>query len=84
MGRPRAGVGDDLVVGLLDRIRNIDQAEWEPTVNPPDGAIVEWSLRAEGYRVVGAATVEAFRAWFEQIAHDHRGEYDGWEAAAKP
>lgn len=62
----------------------IDQAEWESTVKPPHETIAEWSLRAEGYRVIGAATVEAFRAWFEQIALDHHGEYDGWEAAAKP
>jgi hypothetical protein len=62
----------------------VEQAEWETTVNPPDETIAEWSLRAEGYRVVGSATVEAFRAWFEQIAQDHVGEYDGWEASAKP
>lgn len=62
----------------------IDQSEWETTVKPPDEKIAEWSLRAEGYRVIGAVTVEAFRAWFEQIALDHHGEYDGWEAAAKP
>ena len=62
----------------------IDQSEWETTVNPPHETIAEWSLRAEGYRVIGAATVEAFRAWFEQIALDNRGEYDGWEASAKP
>jgi hypothetical protein len=62
----------------------IDQAEWETTVSPPDEKIVEWSLRVEGYRVIAAATVETFRAWFEQIALDHRGEYDGWEASAKP
>jgi hypothetical protein len=62
----------------------IEQAEWEVTVNPPGENIAEWSLRTEGYRIVGAATVEAFRAWFEQIALDHVGEYDGWEASAKP
>jgi len=62
----------------------IDQSEWETTVNPPHETIAEWSLRAECYRVIGAATVEAFRAWFEQIALDNRGEYDGWEASAKP
>jgi hypothetical protein len=62
----------------------IEQAEWETTVNPPDEKIAEWSLRAEGYRVIGTATVEAFRAWFEQIATEQGGEYDGWEASAKP
>ena len=62
----------------------IEQAEWETTVGPPDEKLAEWSLRAEGYRVIGAATVGAFRAWFEQIAAEHYGEYDGWEASAKP
>lgn len=62
----------------------IEEAEWETTVSPPDERIAEWSLRAEGYRVIGVMTVEAFRAWFEQIALDHGGEYDGWEASAKP
>ncbi len=62
----------------------IEQAEWETTLSPPDDRIAEWSLRAEGYRVIGSATVGAFRAWFEQIATECDGEYDGWEASAKP
>jgi Regulator of ribonuclease activity B len=62
----------------------IGQAEWEATVSPPDEKIAEWCVRAEGYRVVGSMTVEAFRAWFEQIATELHGEYDGWEASAKP
>ena len=41
-------------------------------------------MRAETARVVDATTVEAFRTWFEQIATEFRGEYDGWEAAAQP
>jgi hypothetical protein len=44
----------------------------------------EWSLRVDGHRIVGADTVAAFRAQFEQLAGAHNGEYDGWEAAAKP
>jgi len=62
----------------------IERAEWETMLSPPDEKIAEWSLRAEGYRVIGAATVEAFRAWFEQIAAEYEAEYDGWEASAKP
>ena len=62
----------------------ISQAEWETTVSPPDERIAEWCVRAEGYRVVGTATVDAFRAWFEQIATELQGEYDGWEVSAKP
>jgi Regulator of ribonuclease activity B len=62
----------------------IDRAGYEVTVTPPRDSIVSWSLRAEAYRVVGAGTVDAFRAWFEGIAAEFRGEYDGWEAASKP
>jgi hypothetical protein len=34
--------------------------------------------------MVDARTVESYRAWFEQIAEEHHGEYDGWEASVKP
>jgi hypothetical protein len=62
----------------------IEKAGYDATVTAPDGTIREWSVRAEGTRVVAATTVEAFRAWFEQIAAEFQGEYDGWEAASKP
>jgi len=62
----------------------IERAGYNATVDAPSETILEWTVRAEGNRVVGASTVEAFRAWFEQIAGEFRGEYDGWEAAAKP
>ena len=62
----------------------IEQGEWEASVSPPDEKIAEWCLRADGYRVIGTSTVGAFRAWFEQIAAEYEGEYDGWEASAKP
>jgi hypothetical protein len=41
-------------------------------------------VRADETRIVNTATVESYRAWFEQVAELHSGEYDGWEAAAKP
>ena len=41
-------------------------------------------VRAEAHRIVGFETVQGFRAWFEQIAAEHDGEYDGWEPAVKP
>jgi hypothetical protein len=53
-------------------------------VEPPGDRIAEWCVKADSTRVVNAATVEAFRAWFEQIAAEHDGEYDSWEAANKP
>jgi hypothetical protein len=33
---------------------------------------------------VSADTIASYRSWFEQVAAQHRGEYDGWEAKAKP
>ena len=46
--------------------------------------LAEWSVRVDGERIVGAETIAAFRAQFEQLAERHGGEYDGWEASAKP
>jgi regulator of ribonuclease activity B len=62
----------------------IDRASYDATVTPPTESIESWCVRAEGFRVIGSTTVEAFRAWFENIASEFRGEYDGWEAASKP
>jgi hypothetical protein len=53
-------------------------------VEPPAGRSEQWSVRADATRLVSAATVDAFRAWFEQLAAEHDGEYDGWEAAKTP
>ena len=62
----------------------IDRAGYEVTVFPPDDTVAEWSVRAEATRVFDTTTVDGFRAWFEQVAAKHAGEYDGWEAAAQP
>jgi hypothetical protein len=62
----------------------IDAGSWTTRVDPPTEALAEWSVRIDGHRVVGPDTVAAFRAQFGQIAEAHDGEYDGWEAAAKP
>ena len=63
---------------------DIDGAGYEVTISPPDDTVAEWSVRAEATRVVDTTTVDAFRSWFEQVAAEHAGEYDGWEAAAQP
>ena len=63
---------------------DIDGAGYEVTISPPDDTVAEWSVRAEATRVVDETTVDAFRAWFERVAAEHGGEYDGWEAAAQP
>lgn len=62
----------------------IDDAGYAIVVEPPTDSIAEWCVKADTTRVVNTATVDAFRAWFEQIAAEHGGEYDSWEAAKKP
>jgi hypothetical protein len=67
-----------------DAAAMIGRSEWETEIREPDERIAEWSVRAASYRVIGTETVDAFRAWFEEIAAEFHGEYDGWEASAKP
>ena len=57
---------------------------WAASVEPPTEAIAHWCVKADGTRTLGPDTVAAFRAWFESVASEHRGEYDGWEAAYRP
>ena len=57
---------------------------WGTNVEPPTEAIAHWCVKADGTRTLGPETVAAFRAWFESVASEHRGEYDGWEAAYRP
>ncbi len=57
---------------------------WKTAVEPPGETIVDWCVKADGNRTLGPETVSAFRSWFEDLAARHGGEYDGWEAAAKP
>jgi hypothetical protein len=62
----------------------VADAGYSIVVEPPTDRIAEWCVKADTTRVVNAVTVEAFRAWFEQVAAEHEGEYDAWEAAKKP
>ena len=57
---------------------------WTTRVEPPGETITDWTVKADGTRTVGPETVAALRSWFEAIATAHGGEYDGWEASAKP
>lgn len=59
-------------------------AGWSVRVEEPAKTIERWTVHADGDRIVSSATVESFRAWFEHVAAEHDGEYDGWEASAKP
>jgi Regulator of ribonuclease activity B len=62
----------------------IAEASWTATVEPPREAADLWCVKADAHRICGPDTVAAFRSWFEEVAAKHRGEYDGWEASAKP
>jgi len=62
----------------------IPRAGWETTVVAPSESTSQWLVRAEATRVVDTRTITSYRAWFEQMAASYNGEYDGWEAAAKP
>jgi hypothetical protein len=63
--------------------RVIESAGYEVTVTAPADPAARWSVRAAGNRVVDESTVAAFRAWFERLADEHGGEYDGWEAPTR-
>jgi Regulator of ribonuclease activity B len=62
----------------------IGEASWKTVVEAPTETIADWCVKADDHRIVGPDTVAAFRTWFEGVAETHGGEYDGWEAAAKP
>lgn len=57
----------------------VDAGGYDATVVAPEEPGGQWSVRAAGRRVVDETTVPAYRAWFERLADEHGGEYDGWE-----
>ena len=61
-----------------------ETAGYEVSVTPPDETVPQWAVRAESTRVVDYTNVAGFRTFFERLADQHSGEYDGWEAASKP
>jgi regulator of ribonuclease activity B len=62
----------------------LERAGYEVTVEEPDEETTHYLVRAEAVRVVSYSTVPAFRTWFERLAAEHGGEYEGWEAARTP
>ena len=62
----------------------VERGGYQAALQAPDETTPQWSLRAEDNRVISPTNVAAFRSWFERIAAEHDGEYDGWEAARKP
>jgi hypothetical protein len=62
----------------------IAEADYDVSVIAPGDDEPSWTVVGQGYRVIGADTVAGFRAYFEHVSERHRGEYDGWEPAAKP
>lgn len=62
----------------------VGKAGWGTAVDEPGVKVTVWTVRADSTRVLNTATVASFRSWFEQVAEEHGGEYDGWEASFKP
>jgi hypothetical protein len=62
----------------------IERTDYTTTVTAPSDQVPVWTVCAEGFRVIGPETVSGFRAWFEHVAADYSGEYDGWEPSTKP
>lgn len=62
----------------------VTEGSWTASLEPPTDMIDQWCVKADGHRILAPETVVAFRSWFESLAARHDGEYDGWEAAAKP
>jgi hypothetical protein len=62
----------------------IQATSWRANVEAPTETRPEWAVRADDERIVSADTIASYRSWFEQVAVQHHGEYDGWEAKAKP
>jgi Regulator of ribonuclease activity B len=62
----------------------IERADYTTSMAVPSEEVPVWTVVAEGYRVIGPDTVAGFRAWFEHVASEHHGEYDGWEPARNP
>ena len=62
----------------------IAEAGFETRVGEPLPGYDTWSVIAEATTIVDETTVGPNRAWFQRIAAEHGGEYDGWEAAATP
>jgi len=57
---------------------------WRTVLEAPAESSEQWCVKADGHRTMSFETASAFRSWFDDIARRHGGEYDGWEAAAKP
>jgi hypothetical protein len=57
---------------------------WRTKIEEPTETAAQWCVQADGNRTIGPEIVSGFRAWFVRVATEHGGEYDGWEASAKP
>jgi len=57
-----------------------ERASADAASNPPN----PWLVLARKITLVNPQTVREMRFQFEKLAHETRGDYDGWEAAAQP
>jgi hypothetical protein len=62
----------------------LEEAGFTATVTAPTDEAPAWIVMAEAYRVVSARSVVESRTWFENLAAESHGSYDGWEPATKP
>jgi hypothetical protein len=62
----------------------VEEAGYKTKVVAPDDRFREWRVHADATRVLSETTVDGFRSWFDRVASEHGGEYDGWEAARTP
>lgn len=60
------------------------QVEARPSADAASNPPNPWLVLATKDAIVNSETVAAARDRFGQLASEGNGEYDGWEAAAKP
>ena len=66
-------------LGAHAAARWLHQSGWEAEIEEVEGA---WLVTATTVTSLSNESIRDTRAWLEELAGDHGGAYDGWEAAA--
>jgi hypothetical protein len=66
-------------LGAHAAARWLSSSGWEAEVEEVEGA---WLVTASTTTRLSSEIVRDTRVWLEELADDHGGAYDGWEAAA--
>jgi regulator of ribonuclease activity B len=66
-------------LGALATARWLHASGWDAEVEEVEGA---WLVTGTTITKLSDDTVRDTRVWLEELASDHGGAYDGWEAAA--